>query len=240
MTKPIYSRILLKLSGEALKGNKQFGIDLKTVDRLATEITNVSSAGVQVGIVIGGGNIFRGGELEINGLDRVTADRMGMLATVMNAMVMQDAFLRAGHKVQVLSAVPVEGMVDTYDKNQATEYLNDQKRIIIFAGGTGSPYVTTDSAASLRAIETKADVLIKATNVDGVYDSDPRKNPAAKLYKRLSYTEALEQKLAVMDLGAFSDCRDHKVKINVFNLSKPDALLNIVMGEQEGTLVEGD
>jgi uridylate kinase len=235
--RPVYKRIVLKLSGEALLGQKPFGIDVAVLDRIALEIGEVVKLKVQVGLVIGGGNFFRGEALSLAGLGRITGDQMGMLATVMNALAMRDALERIGFATRIMSAIPMSGVVDYYDRRKAMHHLN-KGRIVLFAAGTGNPLVTTDSAASLRAIEVEADVLLKATNVDGIYSSDPEQNPTAIRYKTLSYREALSKELAVMDLTAFYQCRDHHIKIRVFNLKKPGTLLRIILGEDEGTLVE--
>lgn len=235
--KPAYRRILLKLSGEALMGEESFGIDPKVLDRIAKEVGEVLKLGVEIGMVIGGGNLFRGKALSKTGLGRISGDHMGMLATVMNAIAMRDALERAGFPCRVMSALSINGLVDHYDRRRAMHNMQ-QHRVVIFAAGTGNPLVTTDSAASLRAIEVEADVLLKATNVDGVYSADPAVDPKAKLYERISYAKALENELGVMDLTAFCQCRDHQMPIRVFNLNKPNALLRIVKGEKEGTLVE--
>jgi len=234
---PKYHRILLKFSGEALSGKTGYGIEPAVLDRIATEVLEIVRLGVQTGIVVGGGNFFRGEALSEAGIGRITGDHMGMLATIMNSLALRDAFERAGLETRVMSAIPMSGIVDYYDRRKADYHLH-AGRVVIFAAGTGNPLVTTDSAASLRAIEVDADILFKATTVAGVYDSDPAKNPDAKLYKNLSYQEALQKELGVMDLVAFSQCRDHKMKIRVFNMHKPGALLRAVMGEDEGTLVE--
>jgi len=234
---PIYRRIILKLSGEALLGSQPFGIDPAMIDRMAHEIGELVKLKVQVGLVIGGGNFFRGIALSHIGIGRVTGDQMGMLATVMNALAMRDALERAGFSTRILSAIPMSGVVDYYDRRKAMHHLL-KGRVVLFAAGTGNPLVTTDSAASLRAIETEADIVLKATNVDGIYSSDPEKDPKATRYTVLSYDEALKKELGVMDLTAFSQCRDHNMKIRVFSLEKPGALLRVVCGENEGTLVE--
>lgn len=233
---PLYKRILLKLSGEALMGDRAFGIDPKVLDRMAQEVGDLIKRGVQVGLVIGGGNFFRGEALSLAGIGRMTGDHMGMLATVMNALAMRDALERAGFSTRILSAIPMSGIVDYYDRRKAIDHLI-KGRVVLFAAGTGNPLVTTDSAASLRAIEIEADILLKATTVDGIYTSDPAIDPTAIPYKVLSYKEALEKELGVMDLTAFCQCRDHHMKIRVFDLRKPGALLRIILGENEGTLV---
>jgi len=237
MKQPIYRRIVLKLSGEALLGEKPFGIDPAVLDRMATEIGELVKLKVQVGLVIGGGNFFRGEALSAVGIGRITGDQMGMLATVMNALAMRDALERAGFVTRIMSAIHMSGVVDYYDRRKAMHHL-DKGRIVLFAAGTGNPLVTTDSAASLRAIEVEADILLKATNVDGVYSSDPMKDPKATRYRVLSYNEALIKELGVMDLAAFCQSRDYHMKIRVFSLQKKGALLRIVCGEDEGTLVE--
>jgi uridylate kinase len=234
--KPKYKRILLKMSGEALMGDGSTAISPTVLNRIAKEIKEVRDFGVQVAIVIGGGNFCRGVALSEVGIDRITGDHMGMVATIMNALALRDAFERSGMPVRILSSVAVGGMVDLFHRRKAIHHL-EQGRIVIFAGGTGNPLFTTDSAASLRGIEIAADVVMKATNVDGVYSEDPRKNPNAKLYQHLSYAEALEKEFAVMDLAAFCQCRDYSMPLRVFNIGKPGVLLQAVMGENVGTLV---
>lgn len=231
-----YKRILLKLSGEALMGDQGFGIDPRVLDQMALEIGQLRGIGVQVGLVIGGGNIYRGAALSEAGLDRVTGDHMGMLATVMNALAMRDALERANISTRVMSAIPMSGVVDHYDRRKAIRALTDGE-VVIFAAGTGNPFFTTDSAACLRGIEVDAELVLKATKVDGVYDSDPVKNPKAKKYEQLSYDLVLEKKLGVMDLTAICLCRDHKMPVRVFEMDKKGALLNIVMGGNEGTMI---
>lgn len=231
-----YKRILLKLSGEALMGELGFGIDPKVLDRMALEIGQLVGIGVQVGLVIGGGNLFRGAALNAAGLDRVTGDHMGMLATVMNALAMRDALERANIATRVMSAIPMSGVVDHYDRRMAIRALK-QGEVVIFSAGTGNPFFTTDSAACLRGIEIDANLVLKATKVDGVYDSDPQLNKDAKRFDTLSYDQVLDMKLEVMDLTAICLCRDHKMPVRVFEMEKPGALLNIIMGSDEGTLV---
>lgn len=235
-TKLPYKRVLLKLSGEALMGDRSFGIKPIVLERLTQEIKEVVSSGVQLGVVIGGGNIFRGVALEQAGIERVTADQMGMLATVINALAMREALENIGVQTRIMSAIPMSGILDHYDRRKAIHQLQ-VGRVIIFAAGTGNPLVTTDSAASLRGIEISADVVLKATNVDGIYDSDPAKNPDSVKYDTLSYKEALTRELGVMDLAAFCQCRDYKMPIRVFNINKPGALVRVVRGDDEGTLV---
>jgi uridylate kinase len=233
----MFKKILLKFSGEALAGKSELVIDPQIINRLILEVGSLVTSGIQVGIVIGGGNLFRGQDHSSLGISRITADHMGMLGTVINALALRDAFENAGFQCIVMSAFQMLGITDTYDRRKALKKLQ-KGTIVIFAGGTGNPLLTTDSAASLRAIEIGADVLIKATNVDGVYDRDPNKYSDAKLYQKLSFQEALERELGIMDLAAFCQCRDHNMKIVVFNCNKPGLLQKIVKGEVEGTVVE--
>jgi|TARA_B100000767_G_scaffold109119_1_gene104559 uridylate kinase len=232
-----YKRILLKLSGEELMGNEGFGIDPKVLDRMALEIGQLVGIGVQVGLVIGGGNLFRGAALSAAGMERVTGDHMGMLATVMNALAMRDALERTNISSHVMSSIPMSGVVEHYDRRRAMRYIKEGD-VVIFAAGTGNPFFTTDSAACLRGIEIDADVVLKATKVDGVYSADPMLDPTATLYSHLTYDEMLDKKLAVMDLTAICLCREHGMPLRVFRMSKPGALLNLVMGSDEGTLIE--
>jgi len=218
-------------------GEQDFGIDPAILKQVAAEVREVNALGVQVAIVIGGGNIFRGVSLASAGMDRVTADQMGMLATVINSLALQDAIRLQGLAASVMSAFPIHGVCEAYTHRDALAHL-DSGRIVIFAAGTGNPFFTTDTAASLRGVEIAADVVIKATKVDGVYSDDPVKNPAAKQYKTLSYDEVIEKKLAVMDTTAIVLCRDNKVPVRVFNMNKPGALMNLVRGQDEGTLVQ--
>ncbi|OOF25891.1 UMP kinase [Salinivibrio proteolyticus] len=234
--KPAYQRILLKLSGEALQGNDGFGIDPTVLDRMAQEIKELVELGVQVGLVIGGGNLFRGAGLAEAGMNRVVGDHMGMLATVMNGLAMRDALHRAYVNARVMSAIPLNGVCDSYNWAEAISQLRNG-RVVIFSAGTGNPFFTTDSAACLRGIEIESDVVIKATKVDGVYSDDPTKNPDAELYSTLSYQDVLEKELKVMDLAAFTLARDHQMPIRVFNMNKSGALRRVVMGETEGTLI---
>jgi uridylate kinase len=236
-TKPIYQRILLKLSGEALQGDHLFGVDPGKLTRISTEVASVVKLGVQVALVIGGGNIIRGAELYTTGLDRVTADQMGMLATVINGLALRDAFEKKGMQTDVMSALAIPGLVETYDRVKAKHALQ-QGNVVVFVGGTGNPLVTTDSAAALRGIETSADIVIKATKVDGVFAADPIKNPKAERYTSLTYDEILEQRLGVMDLNAILLCREHALPLRVFNMNKQGALQRIVMGDDVGTLVK--
>ncbi len=234
--KPVYRRILLKLSGEALAGDVEFGIDPKVMGRLALEIGQLIGIGLQVGLVLGGGNLFRGSALQAAGLDRVAGDHMGMLATVMNGLAMRDALERANIRTRLMSAIPMSGIVDHYDRRNAMRHLQAGE-VCIFVAGTGNPFFTTDSAACLRGIEMEADVVLKATKVDGVYSSDPMKDAHAQRYESLTFDQVLEAKLGVMDLTAICLCRDHNMPLIVFDMNKPGALLNIMLGEQEGTLI---
>ncbi|WP_423062713.1 UMP kinase [Candidiatus Paracoxiella cheracis] len=233
---PLYRRVLLKMSGEALMGKGPHPIDPTVLDRMAKEITQIYQHGVQIAIVVGGGNFFRGPALSQAGINRITGDYMGMLATLMNGLALRDSFERSGLPVRILSAIAMSGVADIFHRRKAIHHLT-QGRIVIFVAGTGNPLVTTDSAASLRGIEIGADIVLKATNVDGIYSADPAKDPNATRYKHLSYQEALEKELAVMDLAAFCQCRDHNMPLRVFNINKPGALLSVVMSEEEGTLV---
>ncbi|MDX9687009.1 UMP kinase [Halopseudomonas formosensis] len=235
---PKYKRILLKLSGEALMGTEDFGIDPKVLDRMALEVGQLVGIGVQVGLVIGGGNLFRGAALSAAGMDRVTGDHMGMLATVMNALAMRDALERSNIQTRVMSAIAMEGVTEHYDRRKAMRYLTGGD-VVIFSAGTGNPFFTTDTAACLRGIEIDADLVLKATKVDGVYDRDPMKDPNAERFERLNYDQVLDLKLGVMDLTAICLIRDHKMPLRVFNMNKPGALLNAVVGSAEGTLIEG-
>ncbi|MEW6352943.1 MAG: UMP kinase [Pseudomonadota bacterium] len=234
--KPVYTRILLKLSGEALMGQTDYGIDPAVLARVAKEVCELVNLGVQVAVVVGGGNIFRGAGLASNGIDRVTGDQMGMLATVMNALAMQDALERLGVQVRVMSALKINQICEDYIRRRAVRHL-EKGRLVILAAGTGNPFFTTDSAASLRGIELGAQLVLKATKVDGVYSADPMKHADARYYSRLTYDEVLDRKLEVMDTAAIALCRDHHMPLRVFNMNKPGALKRIVMGEDEGTLV---
>jgi uridylate kinase len=232
-----YKRVLLKLSGEALMGDHDFGIDPKVLNRIALEIGQLIGIGVQVGLVIGGGNLFRGASLQEAGMDRVTGDHMGMLATVMNALAMRDALERSNISTRVMSAIPMSGVVEHYDRRRAIRDLKDGD-VVIFCAGTGNPFFTTDSAACLRGIEINADVVLKATKVDGVYSADPMRHPDAEKYDRLTYDEVLQKQLGVMDLTAICLCRDHDMPVRVFNMNKSGALISIMVGSDEGTLIE--
>ncbi|HSG75094.1 MAG TPA: UMP kinase [Burkholderiales bacterium] len=231
-----YKRILLKLSGEALMGDGQYGINRQTIEAIVQEIAAVARLGVELGVVIGGGNIFRGVAPGAAGMDRATADYMGMLATVMNALALQDAMRRAGLDCRVQSALNIEQVVEPYIRGKAIRYL-EEGRIVVFAAGTGNPFFTTDTAAALRASEVGAEIVLKATKVDGVYTADPKIDRAATRYARLSFDEAIQRNLRVMDATALALCRDQKLPVNVFSIFKKDALLRVVAGEDEGTLV---
>jgi uridylate kinase len=233
---PAYQRILLKLSGEALMGNDSFGINREMVERIVAEVKGISDLGVQVGIVIGGGNIFRGVSQGAAGMDRATADYMGMLATVINALALGDAMNRGGLVARVQSALSIEPVVEPYIRGKAIRYLEEGK-IVIFAAGTGNPFFTTDTAAALRGREVEANIVLKATKVDGVYTADPMKDKTATRYQKLTFDEAFVKNLKVMDATALALCRDQKLPINVFSIFKSGALKRVVMGEDEGTLV---
>jgi uridylate kinase len=234
--KPAYKRVLLKLSGEALMGDDAYGINRDTIDRITAEVKEVLNLGVEVGVVIGGGNIFRGVAPAAAGMDRATADYMGMLATVMNALALQDAMRRQGLKSRVLSALNIEQVAEPYIRGKAMRYL-EEGRVVIFAAGTGNPFFTTDTAAALRGMEMNVDIVLKATKVDGVYTDDPRTHPDAMRYQRISFDEAIVKKLKVMDATALTLCRDQKLPICVFSIFKVGALTRVVLGEDEGTLV---
>jgi len=238
MESPQYKRILLKLSGEALQGDSHlFGIDPAKLSKVATEISTVTQLGVQVALVIGGGNLIRGADLFTTGFDRVTADQMGMLATVINGLALRDSLLSKNIPVKVMSAVSIPGLVDNYNRYKAIDTLNKGK-VIIFVAGTGNPLVTTDSAAALRGVEVRADIVLKATKVDGVFAADPIKNPKAERYTSLTYDSVLEQRLGVMDMNAILLCRDNGLPLRVFNMNKQGALQRIVQGEDVGTLIK--
>jgi len=232
-----YKRILLKLSGEALMGNVEFGIDPKVLDRIAVEVGQLVGFGIEVGMVIGGGNLFRGAALQEAGMERVTGDHMGMLATVMNALAMRDAMERAGIPTRVMSAIQMSGVVEHYDRRTAIRHLRSGD-VVIFSAGTGNPFFTTDTAACLRGIEIGAELILKATKVDGVYTADPNKDPDAEKFELLSYDEVIDKKLGVMDLTAICLSRDHKIPIRVFNMNKAGALLGNVMGDSDGTTIK--
>jgi uridylate kinase len=233
---PVYKRILLKLSGEALMGQDSYGINREVIDRIVREIGEVVALGVEVGVVIGGGNIFRGVAPAAAGMDRAKADYMGMLATVINALALEDAMRRAGLVSRVQSALTVDTVAEPYIRGKALRYLEEGK-VVIFAAGTGNPFFTTDTAAALRGREIEADIVLKATKVDGVYTSDPLKDPTATRYQELTFNEAIVKNLKVMDATALALCRDQNMQIKVFSIFKPGALARVVMGEDEGTLV---
>lgn len=236
MPKLKYKRVLLKFSGEALMGDMSFGIDPNILSRTVLMVVSLMKMGVQVGIVIGGGNLFRGKALTEVGLGRVTGDQMGMLATLMNALAFRDALCKKGKKVRLMSALPIAGVVEAFEQRLAIDSL-DEGEAVIFAGGTGNPFFTTDSAACLRAIEIDADIVLKATKVDGIYSADPLKYSDAKRYDTLTYSEVIQQNLAVMDLTAICLCQDHSMPIQVFNMNDEHALPKIVLGERVGTIV---
>jgi uridylate kinase len=233
---PAYKRILLKLSGEALMGDDAFGINRATIVRMVEEVADVTRLGVQVAVVIGGGNIFRGVAGGSVGMDRATADYMGMLATVMNSLALADSMEKAGLVARVMSAISIEQVVEPYVRPKALQYLEEGK-VVIFAAGTGNPFFTTDTAAALRGAEVGAEIVLKATKVDGIYSADPNKDPSATLYKSISFDDAMAQNLQVMDATAFALCRDQKLPIKVFSIVKHGALKRVVLGGDEGTLV---
>ena len=237
MTQLAYRRILLKLSGEALMGAEDYGIDPLVINRLAREVIEAQQAGAEVALVVGGGNIFRGAGLAAGGMDRVTGDQMGMLATVINALAMQDALEKLGAKARVMSAIKINDVCEDYIRRRAIRHL-EKGRLVIFAAGTGNPFFTTDSGAALRAIEIGADLLLKATKVDGVYDKDPKKHADAVRFDRLSYDEVLARDLQVMDTAAFALCRDSNLPLRIFDMSQPGELLKILQGQNIGTLVD--
>jgi uridylate kinase len=236
MAAPAYKRILLKLSGEALMGDDSYGINRATLERIVSEISEVVKLRVQTAIVIGGGNIFRGVALGASGIDRATADYMGMLATIINALALQDVMRQAGLNSRVQSALNIEQVVEPYIRGKAIRYLEEGK-VVIFAAGTGNPFFTTDTAAALRGMEMNVDIVLKATKVDGVYTEDPKTHSDAMRYKKLSFDEAIIKNLKVMDATALTLCRDQKLPVNVFSILKPHALKRVVQGEDEGTLV---
>lgn len=233
---PKYKRVLLKLSGEALMGEDAFGINRETLSEIVTAVKEVVDLGVELGIVVGGGNIFRGVALGSTGMDRATGDYMGMLATVMNAMALQDALRNSGVDARVQSAIKLDQVAEPYIRGKALSHLK-KGRVVIFGAGTGNPFFTTDTAASLRAAEIGADIVLKATKVDGIYSDDPKKNPNATLYKEITFDEAMLKHLKVMDATAFALCRDQKLLLKVFSIRKKGALRRVVLGQDEGTLV---
>lgn len=231
-----FRRVLLKLSGEALMGDGDYGIDPNIINGLAKEIIEIQQAGAEVGVVIGGGNIFRGAGLAAGGMDRVTGDHMGMLATVINALAMQDALEKHGAYARVMSAIKINQICEDYIRRRAVRHL-EKGRIALFAAGTGNPFFTTDSAAALRATEINASLLLKATKVDGIYDADPKKHPEAKRFDTLTYDEVISRNLQVMDTAAFALCRDNNIPLRIYNMSENGALMRILQGENIGTLV---
>ena len=231
-----YQRVLLKLSGEALHGEASQILDPTELNRVVSDIVAAVDLGVQIGIVVGGGNLFRGEVLARNGIDRITGDQMGRLGTVINALALRDAIEKHKKIAKIMSAIPMGGFAPLFERHKAIRYL-EKGYVVIFAGGTGNPLVSTDSAASLRGIEIGAELLLKATHVDGIYNTDPKKDPKAVLYSHVSYEKALEQELGVMDLGAFTQCRDHDLPILVFNIKCKNALIDILQGKSKGTLV---
>jgi uridylate kinase len=233
---PHYNRILLKLSGEALMGEQAYGIDPAVATRIAQDIAEIQALGVQTGVVIGGGNIFRGLAASARGMDRSTGDYMGMLATVINALALQDALEHAGVPTRVLTAIEMRAVAEPFIRRRAIRHL-EKGRVVVFAAGTGNPYFTTDTAAALRAMEMKAEVILKATKVDGIYTADPVKHPEATRYEKISYLQVLQERLQVMDATAISLCMDNKLPIIVFNLKTPRNITRVVMGEPVGTLV---
>jgi uridylate kinase len=235
--RPAYRRVLLKLSGEALMGEDSYGINQEVLARIAAEIGAVAAAGVQVAVVIGGGNIFRGVSGAAQGVDRASADYMGMLATVINSLALQNALEKIPVAVRVQSALRIDQVAEPYVRRRAIRHL-ERGRVVIFAAGTGNPFFTTDTAASLRGLEVGADIVLKATKVDGVYDKDPKKHPDARRYTRITYSEVLAKRLGVMDATSIALCRDQNLPLRVFNLNKPGALKRAVLGEDEGTLVQ--
>jgi len=233
---PAYRRVLLKLSGEALMGEDSYGINRQTIEQMCTQIVEVTRLGVELAIVIGGGNIFRGVSTGAAGMDRATADYMGMLATVMNALALQDALRQLGAASRVQSALNIEQIVEPYIRPKALRYLEEGK-VVIFAGGTGNPFFTTDTAAALRGAEIDAEMILKATKVDGVYSADPVKDKSATRYREISFDDAISRNLKVMDAAAFALCRDQKLPVKVFSIFKPGALVRVICGDDEGTLV---
>jgi len=235
--KPVYKRVLLKLSGEALMGDAEYGIQPEVISRFAKEISELSAQGIELGIVIGGGNIFRGAGLAASGMDRVSADHMGMLATVMNALALQDAMEQHGAFCRVMSAIRINEVCEDYLRRRAIRHL-EKGRVVIFAAGTGNPFFTTDSAASLRAVEIGAELMLKATQVDGVYSADPKKDPNAVKYDELSYDEVIDKRLAVMDTTAVVMCQEQKMPLRVFDVHQTGNLTKIIYGDAIGTLVK--
>lgn len=232
-----YKKVLLKLSGESLMGKRRYGIDLPTVDKIAEQVKKVKKLLVQIGIMIGGGNIWRGISAAGRGIDRVTADYMGMLATVINALALQNALESHGVNTRVQTSIEMQKLAEPYIRRRAIRHL-EKGRVVIFAAGTGNPYFTTDTAAALKAIEINADIILKATNVDGVYTEDPKINPSAKKLKNISYLEAIKKRFKIMDITAFSLCMENKIPIIVFNLNKKDNIKKVILGENIGTIIK--
>lgn len=235
-SKIFYKRILLKISGEILQGSEYFGIDPIAVNRIAQEIKEIAQLGIQIGIVIGGGNLFRGYTLNKNGINRVISDQIGMLATIINGLIMQDALYRTYVQSKLMSVIPLLGICENYNWSEAINLMKNNY-VVILSSGIGNPFFTTDSAACLRGIEIKADIVMKATKVNGVYSDDPIKNPNAILHEKLTYNEVLEKKLKIMDITAFNLAQDHCLPIKIFNMNKPGTLLRVIMGKKEGTLI---
>ena len=235
--RPAYKRVLLKLSGEALMGRQEYGVDPEVLARIAREVREINAMGVEIALVIGGGNIFRGAGLAQAGMDRVTGDQIGMLATVLNALAIQDALERLGVFCRVMSALKINQVCEDYIRRRAVRHL-EKGRVVVFAAGTGNPFFTTDSAASLRAIEIGADVMLKATKVDGVFDADPISHPEAHRFERVTYDQVFAQNLAVMDATAIVMCRDNNIPLQVFNMNNDGDLMRVIMGESVGTVVE--
>ena len=236
MGEPKYRRVVVKISGEALAGSGSFGIEQATLDRIAADLVAARKLGIDIGVVVGGGNIFRGVEVSARGVSRPTGDTMGMLATVMNALALADAMNKQGLVARVMSAIAIEQVVEPYVRPKALQYLEEGK-VVVFAAGTGNPFFTTDTAAALRGAEIGAEVVLKATKVDGVYTADPHKDPTATRYTKLSFDEAMSRNLGIMDATAFALCRDQRLPVRVFSIIKHGALKRVVMGEDEGTLV---
>lgn len=231
-----YQRVLLKLSGESLSGNNGFGIDANILDYLSREIKSVHDLGIEIGIVIGGGNIYRGLSAKSQGIDSVTGDYMGMLSTIINSLALQNSLEKIGIYTRLLSAIDMDKIAEPFIRRRAVRHI-EKKRIVIFGGGTGNPYFTTDTAASLRALEIEADVILKGTRVDGVYDKDPEKNSDAKMYSKITYTDAISKQLKIMDMTAFALCHENKIPVVVFNMNKKDNFKKVVLGENVGTIV---
>ncbi|HUK89907.1 MAG TPA: UMP kinase [Blastocatellia bacterium] len=236
--KAYYKRVLLKLSGEALMGDKGYGVDAETITRIAAEVKDVHNLNVEIAIVVGGGNLFRGIALSAKGMDRASADQMGMLATVMNALALQDAMENQDVFTRVMSAIEIREVAEPFIRRRAIRHL-EKGRVVIFAAGTGNPYFTTDSAAALRALEIKADAILKATKVDGIYTDDPKIDSSATMFDRITYLDVIQRDLKVMDTSAISLCRERNLPIHVFNLTRPGNIVRVVMGEKIGTVVSG-